>query len=278
MKWVSFNKLGIGKIFLRDYAFSVFGLKIKWYALIICCAILISFFCGLFLAKKLHIKKENFLDVVTIGTITGIIGARFYYVLFNFEEFSNNLLSVFNLRAGGLAIYGALIFSFACALIFCRVKKIKFLPISDLASICFLLGQAIGRWGNFVNVEAYGSKTNSLFGMSSNAIPNEIQPAHPTFFYESLWCFLGFIFLIYFLKRRIFHGQIFLIYLSWYGFGRFFIEGLRTDSLWLIKNTVKVSQLLSLLIFCISVVVHVCFLIFYIKKNKINKNKIKKRK
>ncbi len=273
MKWVSFNELGIGKIYLRDYAFSVFGFKIKWYALIVCCAILSAFFCGLFLTKKLHIKKENFLDVVTLGTIFGVIGARFYYVLFNFKEFSNNLLSILNLRTGGLAIYGGIIFSVVSALIFCRVKNVKFLPISDLAGVCFLLGQAIGRWGNFVNVEAYGTKTNSLFGMSSNAISAEMQPAHPTFFYESLWCFLGFIFLLCFLKRRVFQGQIFLMYLSWYGFGRFFIEGLRTDSLWLFKNTIRVSQLLSLIIFCVSVVLHICFLIFYVNKNKIKKRK-----
>lgn len=273
MKWVSFNKLGIGKIYLNDYAFSVFGLKVKWYAIIICFAILSAFFCGLFLTKKLHIKKDNFLDVTTIGLICGVIGARVYYVMFNFGEFSSNLISIFNLRTGGLAIYGGIIFSVVSALIYCKVKKIKFLPILDVAGVCFLLGQAIGRWGNFVNVEAYGTKTNSLFGMSSNAISTEMQPAHPTFFYESLWCFLGFILLLCFLRRRIFQGQIFLMYLSWYGFGRFFIEGLRTDSLWLFNNTIRVSQLLSLIIFCLSVVLHIYFLIYYINKNKIKKRK-----
>ena len=272
MDWVSFPGLGIGKIFLRDYAFIFFGIKIKWYAVLICFGILLALLIGLSLCKNFNVKKEDLLNLTTVGVFFGGIGSRLYYVVFNWETYSKNILSIFNLRAGGLAIYGAIIFSVLAGFVFCKIKNIAFLPVVDIAGICFLVGQAIGRWGNFVNIEAFGVKTNLPWGMISNKILAEESPVHPTFLYESLWCVLGFFVLLFLMKRRKFNGQMFLLYISWYSFGRFFIEGIRSDSLWLVKNVVKVSQLLSFILFFASVFVQVYILFFKIKKTTKPKN------
>ena len=268
MKWVSFPKLGIDKIFFKDYAFLLFGLKIKWYAIIICFGILVALLFSFFLAKYFSVKKENLMDVAIIGMSLGTAGGRIYYVVFNFSQFSNNLWEIFNLRTGGLAIYGSIIFSFLFSLIYCKRKKISFLPICDVCGFGLLIGQGIGRWGNFFNVEAYGTKTNLPWGMCSSEIDFKNSPVHPTFFYESLWCFLGILVLMFFLNKRKFNGEIFLIYVAWYSFGRFFIETIRTDSLWLIKDFVRVSQLLSFILFFSSVGIIFYILFFYIKRNK----------
>ena len=268
MDWVSFEGIGIGKIFLRDYAFSVFGLKIKWYALIIVFGIILAMLFSYKIAKKFGVKKDFLFDVTMVGLVFGIIGLRLYYVVFNWEEFSSNILNIFNIRSGGLAIYGGIIFSFSSGFIYCKMKNINFLPIADIASVCLLIGQSIGRWGNFVNIEAYGTKTSLPWGMYSNKIESGEVAVHPTFLYESLWCFLGFLLFYFFIKYRKFDGQIFLNYIIWYGFGRFFIEGLRADSLWLIKNQIRVSQLLSFILFFIAIFVELYVLFFYMKKNK----------
>lgn len=267
-RWVSFEGIGIGKIYFENYAFKLFGLEIRWYALIISFGILISALIAIKLSKKFGIKKEQFIDVIIGGIVFGVIGARVYYVVFNFEEFSKNLISIFNLRSGGLAIYGTVIFSFAFGFLYCKVKNIPFLPIADNAGICFLIGQAIGRWGNFFNIEAYGVKTNLPWGMSSSEIDSSCSPVHPTFFYESLWCFIGFFVLLFFIKYRKFDGQIFLNYIVWYSFERFFVEGLRADSLWLVKDFIRVSQALSFVLFFLAILTEIYVLFFYMKKNK----------
>ncbi len=268
MDWVGFPKLGIDRIFLRDYAFFIFGIKIKWYAIILGFGILTALLVGFCLCKTFNVKKSDLLDLTTIGILFGNIGSRTYYVVFNWELYSSNFWEIFNFRAGGLAIYGAIIFSVLAGVIFCRIKKIYVLPVLDIAGICFLLGQAIGRWGNFVNIEAFGVKTGLPWGMISNKIPLDQSPVHPTFLYESLWCFCGFFVLLSLLKRRKFDGQMFLLYISWYSFGRFFIEGIRSDSLWLIKNVLKISQLLSFVLFFVSVGIQIYFLFYYKKVKK----------
>lgn len=267
-RWVSFEGIGIGKIYIKDYAFKLFGLEIKWYALIIAFGIFIAASIAIMLSKRFGLKKESLIDVIIGGTIFGIIGARVYYVAFEFKEFSDDLLSIFDLRGGGLAIYGAIIFSVLFGLIYCKIKKVPFLPTADIAGICFLMGQGIGRWGNFFNIEAYGVKTNLPWGMSSSEISSSCSPVHPTFFYESLWCFVGFFLLIFFVRYRKFDGQIFLNYLIWYGFERFFVEGIRSDSLWLIKDYVRISQALSFILFFSAISIEVYVLFFYMKKNK----------
>lgn len=257
MNWVSFPGIGIGKIFLQDYAFEIFGLKIKWYSIILAFAIAISICYALFLANKMALKKEHLLDIIIVGLIFAIIGLRFYYVVFNWDYFSKNILEIFNFRAGGLAIYGGIIFSVLAAYVYCKIKKIYFWTVLDITGVCFLLGQGIGRWGNFVNIEAYGVKTSLPWGMTSNKIPYFMQPVHPTFFYESVWCLLGFVllnfFIKFFIKYKKFDGQIFLMYISWYSFERFFVEGIRADSLWLVKDFLRVSQVLSFILFFASI-------------------------
>lgn len=268
MDWVSFQGIGIGKIFLRDYLFTVFGLKIYWYSIIVVLGIISGICFSNLIAKKFGINKDTLFDVTVIGLIFGVIGLRLYYVVFNWKEFSSNLWSILEIQNGGLAIYGAIIFSFTSGFIYCKIKKINFLPIADVASICFLIGQCIGRWGNFFNIEAYGYETKLPWAMYSNTIENGTVGVHPTFFYESLWCFIGFWVLFIFIRYRKFDGQVFLNYIIWYGFGRFFIEGLRSDSLWLVENTLRVSQVLSFILFFTGVFVEVYVLFFYMKKHK----------
>ncbi len=207
------------------------------------------------------------IDVVIVGIICGIVGARIYYVIFSLDDFSDNFWKIFDLRTGGLAIYGGIIFAFASGFLVCKYKKIKFLPLADMTSIGFLLGQGIGRWGNFMNIEAYGSHTDLPWGMTSNEIPINIQPVHPTFLYESIWCILGFVLFNLLLRYRKFDGQVVLMYMAWYGFERFFVEGLRTDSLWLVPNVIRVSQLISIILFIVSVVLLIYIQFFYIKKH-----------
>ncbi len=267
-RWVSFEGIGIGKIYFEDYAFELFGLKIKWYALVIAFGIFVAVLIALKLSKRLGLKKEPLFDIIIGGTFFGIVGARIYYVVFNFKEFSKDLISIFNLRGGGLAIYGAVIFSVLFGFIYCKIKNIPFFPTADIAGICFLMGQGIGRWGNFFNIEAYGVKTNLPWGMSSSEIDSSCSPVHPTFFYESLWCFIGFFLLLFFIKYRKFDGQIFLNYLIWYSFERFFVEGIRADSLWLIKDYIRVSQALSFVLFFLAISIEIYVLFFHMKKNK----------
>lgn len=272
MDWVSFNGIGIGKIYLDSNFVNIFGLEIKWYAVIICFGLLISLFLGVLNSNKFNVEKNTIFDILPIALFFGVVGCRVYYVVFNLKEYrSGGLLKIFNIREGGLAIYGGIIFVFLSILIYCKVKKIEFLPIADLISAYLLLGQSIGRWGNFVNIEAYGDPTNLPWGMYSNKIFGGLVAVHPTFFYESLWCFIGFLVLFFSAKKRKFNGQFFLIYFSWYGFERFFVEGIRADSLWLVENVLKVSQLLSFVLFIVATSLHIYVLFFYLKKPNVKK-------
>ena len=260
MDWVSFPGLGFGKFFLPNYVLNFFGLTIGFYAIIFSTAIAVGLLCSWCLAEKLGVSPNQFLDVALVGLIFGVIGARTYYVIFNFSQYFQNesiwqnLFELINLRAGGIAIYGGLVFSIGAGAVACKMKKIRVFSMLDLAGIGFSIGQSIGRWGNFFNVEAYGTKTNLPWGMISNKIPLHLQPVHPTFFYESVWCGLIFIFLLLFIKRRKFAGEIFCIYIALYSFERFFVEGLRTDSLMLFHTGVRVSQFLSLIFFIAAIV------------------------
>lgn len=271
---VSFPKLGLS-FNLSQVAFTLFGFEVYWYALIIAAAVVAAVAFGLVKAKSVGLDSDKVVDVIIVGIIGGIIGARLYYVLFNLDEYKNNLLAVFDTRKGGLAIYGGLIFAVLAGLLMCKIRKVKMAPMLDLAGLGFLLGQGIGRWGNFVNVEAFGSPTTLPWGMSANPITHELSKsyplaadsvimAHPTFLYESLWCILGFVLLNLYFKHRKFDGQIFLMYGVWYGVERFFVEGLRMDSL--LIGPFRVSQLVSalLVIGCIAAML----IIFVMQKEK----------
>ena len=239
-------------------SFSLFGNQwsIRWYGALIALGFLLAVIYGFRRAPKFGIDRDRLFDIVLVCTIVAFLGARLYYVLFSSsrDEYFANPLSILYVWQGGLAIYGGLIAAFASGLLMCKVRKVNALAAFDLASLGFLIGQCIGRWGNFFNQEAYGANTTLPWGMTGDVIQTGAHassaydvalPVHPTFLYESLWCLLGFILLhIISVKAYSFKGKLFAIYLIWYGAGRFFIESLRTDSLML--GSLRVSQLVAI--------------------------------
>lgn len=242
------------------------GWDIYWYGILISLGFLLALIYAMRRAKALDVDPDRMIDVVLVSTPVAVIGARAYYLLFDGQKM-NGIGGFFNIHEGGLAIYGGVIGAFAAAAVMCRVRKVNLLSLLDLGSLGFLIGQAVGRWGNFFNQEAYGSLTgSSWWGMTSDKIQNEYGYGlvHPCFLYESLWCILGFILLHRLSLRRKFKGEIFLAYGVWYGFGRFFIEGLRTDSLMLFGTGIRVSQVVSLL----AVLVCAALLIILFRKQK----------
>ncbi|MDO4343450.1 MAG: prolipoprotein diacylglyceryl transferase [Eubacteriales bacterium] len=246
---------------------SVFGFEIAYYGITIAFAMA----CGVLLIQRIAGKtgqdKDMYLDVSLITIVCAVVGARLYYVAFSWEDYRDNLLEIFNTRGGGLAIYGGVLAGILTVWIFGRVKKQKFGLLADTICPGLVLGQAIGRWGNFFNREAFGEYTNGLFAMAlpKNAVRSgeitasmmehiqtvgqvEFIQVHPTFLYESLWNAALLLFLLWFMKRKKFHGEIFLLYLAGYGIGRAWIEGLRTDQLLLPGTGLAVSQILSVLL------------------------------
>ncbi len=209
-------------------AFTLGGLQIRWYGILITLGALLASIISYRRAPKHGIKPDDVLDLILWALPIGIIGARIYYVVFSWNEFyRDNPMQAFNIRGGGLAIHGGLIFGLITAYIVCRRKKIPFLEMADLVLPTVALAQSIGRWGNFFNSEAYGRPTNLPWAILVNG-----QRVHPTFLYESIWCFLLFFFLIYMDNhRRKFTGQIMCLYGVLYSLERFFVESLRTDSL-----------------------------------------------
>ena len=246
---------------INRVAFTVFGVPVYWYGLCIALGLMLGIAFAFSQARSYGIDSDRMIDVVMLSTLCAIVGARVYYVVFAPFEYES-LWDMVNLRDGGLAIYGGVLAAFVSAFFFCRWRKVPLLPMFDLASMGFLIGQGIGRWGNFFNQEAFGTNTTLPWGMYSEGTQNYLSsvqsvlaaegvtvdpslPVHPTFLYESLWCLLGFVVLYLYQKRRKFHGEIFLLYMVWYGAERFVVEGLRTDSLETVGG-VRVSQLLAL--------------------------------
>lgn len=234
---------------INPIAFTLFGLDIRWYGILIASSVLIGIFLASIRAPRHGVKSEDVLDVIIWSIPFGIIGARLYYVIFNWNCYSGDLMSIINIREGGLAIHGGLILGTITALIVSTIKRINFLDMVDLLIPEVALAQAIGRWGNFFNGEAYGRETNLPW-----AIIVDGRHVHPTFLYESIWCLLLFFILIYISGRRKFPGQIVLIYGMLYSIERFFVEELRTDSLML--HGLKQAQLISVLIFAISFILY----------------------
>ncbi len=241
---------GLGLEFEIDrVAFSIGSFSIYWYAVIILTGLVMAVVYANCRAKFFGIKKDPMFDVVLVCFVCAMIGARLYYVVFSGQKY-DSFLDVINIRDGGLAIYGAVICAFLSGILACRWRKIRTMAMFDVAAIGFLIGQGIGRWGNFANQEAFGDATDLPWGMLSantmKVVPD--SPVHPCFLYESLWCFAGLI-MLHFLSKKVykFYGQYFLLYLLWYGLGRAWIEGLRTDSLWLVPGVIRVSQLVALL-------------------------------
>ena len=260
---ISFPNLGI---YLKNVGKSIdlFGIEIAYYGIIIGTAILLGFWIAAREAKRTGQNPENYLDMGIIGVIAGIVGARLYYVIFSWDMYKDNLLDIFNLREGGLAIYGGVIAAVISVLVLAKVKHLSAPQIFDTIAMALLNGQMLGRWGNFFNREALGGYTDSLFAMRlpldavrSSDVTEQMRrhieridgvsyiQVHPTFLYESLWCMVLLIILFAYRKHKKYEGELFLMYLFGYGLGRFWIEGLRTDQLLLPGVGIAVSQLLA---------------------------------
>ena len=276
---VQFPNLGI-EVTINRVAFSVFGFDIYWYGVIFAFTIIRGASVAIYLGKKLGINDDDFIDIIMLGTVFGIIGARAYYVAFAPFEYET-LWDMINLRDGGIGIYGGLIAGLFSGWFLCKWKKINFFDAADCIFTGFLFGQTFGRWANFMNQEAFGTNTDGLFGMISESTTRYLarvapslarqgitvdpnMPVHPTFLYESVWCAIGFIILYRHFKNRKFRGEMLCMSGAWYGFGRFFIEGLRTDSL-ATNGGLRTSQIIAV----VTVAAAVIFIVLnYMKINK----------
>ena len=239
---ISFPSLGLE--INPPKGFSLFGLDIRFYGVIIALGLLLAVIYGLKRSSQFGIKEDDILDGILGIVPFAVICARAYYCIFSWEEFAANPISVLYIWQGGLAIYGGVIGAFIGVVVLCLIKKIKLPAVLDLMCLGFLIGQSIGRWGNFFNREAFGAATESFARMGLyNSVGGTWEYYHPTFLYESLWNLVGFVALHFLSKKRQYDGQIALGYVAWYGLGRTFIEGLRMDSLML--GSFRVSQLLA---------------------------------
>lgn len=275
-KYLSFPGLGIEPFHIDDVAFSVFGLDIKWYGVIITVGMILAFFIARNRAKYEGILEDDIYDVTLFCIVFGVIGARLYYVLFKLGDFivtdagsawgniKESFLSIINIRNGGLAIYGGIIAGFLTAMIVARIKKIRFPILLDVAAPAVLVGQVLGRWGNFVNVEAFGAETSLPWRMGIHVTYGEAGEwasemfVHPTFLYESLWNLAALVLVLAFYKKKKYNGQVFLFYAAWYGLGRCMIEGLRTDSLML--GGMRISQMVAATAFVVCTAMFVLFM------------------
>ena len=240
---------------------------VYWYGILITLGFVLAVLYGMSKAKKFGIDSDRLLDCILVTAPLAIAGARAYYIIFDESLTFSDFL---NIHDGGLAIYGGVIVAVVVGVIMCKLRKVNILSALDLTALGFLIGQSIGRWGNFINQEAYGFTTGSTwFGISGEKIIEDMNtqmPVHPCFLYESIWCAIGFVVLHFLSKKRKFTGQIAVSYLIWYGFGRFFIEYFRTDSLLVGNTSIKVSMLLSGLMVAVGLVL----LVIGLKKAKSN--------
>ncbi|NLJ98968.1 MAG: prolipoprotein diacylglyceryl transferase [Tissierellia bacterium] len=226
---------------MNPVAFKIFGIEVMWYGIFISLGVVIGTILALREAKRLGIEEDTVIDLLLYAIPIALIGARIYYVIFSWDYYGKNLKEIFNFRGGGLAIHGAVIAASIVAIIFARIRKVDFWQIADICAPGLILGQAIGRWGNYVNQEAYGIPTDLPWGIIVDGVK-----VHPTFLYESIWNFMVFLFLLWYRRNRSkVSGEIFLLYLMLYSVIRFFVEGLRTDSLML--GSIRVAQLVSVI-------------------------------
>lgn len=275
---VDFPGLGINVIINR-VAFVLFGTPIYWYGICIALGMMLAIFYASRKAINYGVDSDRMLDVVMVSAVVAIIGARVFYVIFAPFKYES-LWDMINLRDGGIAIYGGIIGAFLAGMLMCKLRKVPTLPMFDLAALGFLIGQGVGRWGNFFNQEVFGRNTTLPWGMYSEGTYDYLSrwqfdlaekgvmvdpatPVHPTFLYESLWCLLGFFLLSKYQKNRKFHGEIFLLYIAWYGAERFIVEGLRTDTLETFGG-LKINQIIA----GVSALVAICVWFFLRRKNK----------
>ena len=288
MSKLSFPGLGIGEYEVNKVALSLFDgkVEIRWYAVIITLGIVLAALYVWFRFKENGLKSNDFLDLAIWVIVCGIIGARVYFILFKlndyivtyhdnfFQNFGESIKRMLDVASGGLAIYGGVIAGGLAAFFVAKRKKLNIFQILDFLAPAVMMAQSLGRWGNYFNVEAFGSVTDAPWRMCSPTVANYLYNGgqidletkqkilsgelgvHPTFFYESMWNLIGFLAIVLIFvsfkktkKLHKFHGQLFYSYLIWYGLGRLWIEGLRTDSLYLIPNVIRVSQLVALISF-----------------------------
>ena len=243
---ISFPGLGIDIDPIR--AFSIGPLSIHMYGLVIALGLVLAVVYGIRRSGQFGLTEDHILDGVLWITPFAIACARVYYCVFRWELYADNPISVLYIWQGGLAIYGGVLGAAVGIMVYCRVRKISLGAAMDVVSLGFLIGQSIGRWGNFFNREAFGAATESFLRMGLySPLTDTVTYHHPTFLYESLWNALGFVLLHFLSKKRSYDGQIALGYVVWYGLGRTFIEGLRTDSLYVPGTSIRVSQLLAAL-------------------------------
>lgn len=268
---VSFPGLGL-EFTINPVAFQIGDYKIYWYGIIIALGMVLAMLYAFKTAERFEINKDKLFNCVIVGLIFGVIGARLYYVIFEWDRYAGNLLKIIQIHDGGLAIYGGIIGALVSGCIVAKLQKQSILNILDLVGLGFLIGQGIGRWGNFMNQEAFGTPTDLPWRMVSENTGG--IGVHPCFLYESIWCLLGFV-ILHFISKKFYkyHGQIFFMYMVWYGFERMIVEGLRTDSLYMhfsiFGYTPRVSQVLS---FAIMVLGIILLAVFGIKlKNKNNR-------
>lgn len=284
---------GIAKEFAVTQDLNLGFVTVRWYGAIIAFGFLLAVLFGGRIAYTWKINLDKMIDVLLFGTIGAIIGARLYYVAFRWDYYSAHLNEIVKIWEGGLAIYGGIIGGLLCAFIVCKVEKLNIPNLLDMVGMSLLIGQGIGRWGNYANQEAFGSFTGTnKWGMMSDTVVQYIEGhasyyglenvdnipgyiadndlyVHPTFFYESVWCILGFVLLYITLKKfRKFSGQLFLMYGVWYGCERTIVEGLRSDSLYIGSTNLRVSQLISLILVVVCAVLLVTLLIKYTKNPK----------
>ena len=282
---------GIAKEFTVSNTLNLGFTSVRWYGAIIAFGFLLAVLFGGRTAYKWKINLDKMIDVLLFGTIGGVVGARLYYVAFKWDYYGHHLAYIVKIWEGGLAIYGGIIGGIIAAFIVCKVEKLNFYNLLDMVAMSLLIGQGIGRWGNYANQEAFGTITGKNWGMMSDTVASYIEAhpslfgveaenvrewieqnnvfVHPTFFYESVWCLLGFGLLYLILKKNTkFSGQLFLCYGVWYGFGRTIIEGMRTDSLYIANTNIRVSQALSAALVLVCLVLLVMFYIKYTKNPK----------
>ena len=241
---ISFPGLGIEINPIRSI--NIFGLSIHLYGIVIALGLMLAVIYACRRSKQFGLKAEDLTDGVLFIVPFAVLCARLYYCIFEWDSYKGDFLRIFRIWEGGLAIYGGVIGAAIGIVVFARVKKIRVGAVLDITSLGFLIGQSIGRWGNFFNREAFGAETNSILRMGLlNKYTNQITYYHPTFLYESLWNAAGFVLLHHLSKKRKYDGQVALLYVAWYGLGRTFIEGLRMDSLY--WGPFRVSQLLAAL-------------------------------
>ena len=270
---IQFPNLGINLDYVGK-SIHIFGFEITFFGLIVALGMLLGLGFVMLEAKRCGEDQDRYLGMFIVSLITGVIGARLYYVAFSWNTYKDNVSQIFNIRNGGLAFYGALLGGVIGAAIFCAIRKASFVRMADTASIGIVIGQIIGRWGDFFNRESFGEYTNNIFAMQlplSAVRSREVTvtmrenletiggvsyiQAHPVFLYESMWCLLLLLLMLVWKRKKRFHGEVFLRYLAGYGLGRFFFEYLRTDKLLIPGTNVGISQVVSAALFLICTVV-----------------------